>query len=256
MKVRTGKILLAVLLLLVGTQETFNMWRQTGGTRDVLIAVSIILLLCVLLLRNALKRHDPLVPSSKGGRIFWNVVGALCALSIVGNVLGFGKPPKPELVVQVNALQVPIDACVDGAVNMFKKKHDRIAFCTCLANKLGGDSGVVNTHRSDLLSGNMEKVAEQLQRTPGYDISKLADCMADAEDMSWTDIMLNRVKEECLTRMKSDGSDVEYDVEIFCDCLANKVSLLPPSIVARGDTTGPLGHIHAECSALSRRTAR
>ncbi len=75
--------------------------------------------------------------------------------------------------------------------------------------------------------------------------------MANSKGIRWTDGMLDRVKRDCLTRMKDQGSDCEYDVEKFCDCLTNKVALHSPTFLL--DVTPRLGRGRLQKNAASKR---
>jgi hypothetical protein len=253
MSIRTGKVLLAAALLLVFLQEAFNMWSETRSTSSFVTALVVTILLCGLLLRSAFRQRDPMVAPSKGWKIFWNVIGVLCALSIIGNVLGLGKPK--EHFVSVGGLHIPIDGCVKGAARMFEDKSERIAFCTCMATKLASNSDVVKTYKRDLEAGRMDQVAEALQGSSTFDVSELASCMSQTPGVRWTDVMLFRVKSDCITRMKSDGSDSVYDVEKLCDCLTNEVSQHSPSFLmdTSQDSVLALTKIQEDCKALSRK---
>ena len=67
--------------------------------------------------------------------------------------------------------------------------------------------------------------------------------------------MLDRVKRDCLTRMKDQGSDGEYVGEKFCDCLTNKVALHSPTFLldVTPDSVAALTQIQEDCTALSRK---
>ncbi len=252
MSIRTGKVLLAAALLLVMLQEAFNMWSQTRSTTHFLIALAITIVLCGLLLISAFKKRDPLVVTSKGWKVFWNVIGVICALSIIGNVLGLGKPKQH--FISAGGLKIPIDACVQGAERMFDDKSERVAFCSCLATKLASNPEVAKTYTRHLEAGRMDQVAEALQGAATFDVSELASCMSNTPSIRWTDVMLSRVRKDCITGMKSDSSYVDYDAETFCDCLTQKVSHHSPSFLTdtSQDSTLALTKIQEDCTALSQ----
>ena len=229
------------------------MWSETRSTVSFAIAIAVTLLLCGLLLRSAFRRHDPMVAPSKNWKVFWNVIGVLCALSIVGNVLGLGKPPQHT--ISVNGLKIPLDACVQGAARMFDEKSERIAFCTCLATKLASDQEVAVTYKKQLERGQMDKVVESLTQSSTFDVSMLAECMSNTESAHWTDVMLARFKDECLVRMQRDGSDSSRDVEAFCTCLTDKASQYSPSVIwaEADDPSQIISKIREECLEASKK---
>lgn len=253
MSIRTGKILLAAAFLLLSVQEAFNMRRQIDDVTSFVIVLVVTLLVCSLILWSAFKKRDPLYQPSKGRKVFWNVAGGFCALIIVGNILGLGKPPKQTLTV--NGLKIPLDACVEGAVRMVDTKAERISLCTCWATALANDSTVSKTYKHELEKGQLDMVIERLQREGTIDLAQLSACMANSKGIRWTDGMLDRVKRDCLTRMKDQGSDCEYDVEKFCDCLTNKVALHSPTFLldVTPDSVAALTQIQEDCTALSRK---
>lgn len=88
--VRTGKILLAVYLLMVGLGEAYQMWIHS---EDLLSLAFVLFLLGVpvfFLLRSAFR--PPTLPSRRGWRIFWTIIAVLCVLGMVGLVLQLGRP--------------------------------------------------------------------------------------------------------------------------------------------------------------------
>ena len=253
MSIRTGKILLAASLLLVILQEAFNMWSQTRSTTHFLIALALTIGLCGLLLISAFKKRDPLIVPSKGWKVFWNVIGLICALSIIGNVLGLGKPKQH--FISAGGLKIPIDACVQGAVRIFDVKSERVAFCSCLATKLASNDQVAKVYKRELEAGQMDQVAEALQGSSSFDVSQLANCMSNTPSIRWTDVMLSRVRKDCMARMDSDSSYVVYNAYKFCDCLTLKVSQHSPSFLTdtSQDSTLALTKIQEDCTARSQK---
>lgn len=254
MSIRTGKILVAAAILVFGLQELLNMWRQTGDATSVAVSGFINLLLVGLLLRSALKQRDPLVPPSRGWTIFWNVIGVLCGLSLIGNLLGLGKPPVKHSIT-VNGLSIPLDKCVEGSVRIFKDPAERLAFCTCTAKKLAAIEGASTVHKRALESGRLEEVIEQLQREQKVDMKPFSDCLALTNGAQWTKVMTERVRTECTARVEADSSFQDVDVSSFCDCLAEKITRYSPAEVAAWDpdTTAAAIQLRAECAEQSRK---
>ncbi|MBP7512906.1 MAG: hypothetical protein KA791_00060 [Flavobacteriales bacterium] len=254
MSIRIGKILVTAAILVFGLQELLNMWRQTGDAMSVAVTGFINLVLAGLLLRSALKRPDPLVAPPRGWTIFWNVLGALCALSLIGNLFGLGRPPAKHRIT-VNGLTIPLDKCVEGSVRISKEPAERLAFCTCTATKLAELEGVSTVHERALESGRLDEVIEDLQREQKVDMKPFADCLANSAGSRWTLVMSERVRAECLARIAADSSYQDLVVSKFCDCLAEKVTRFSPSEVASWDpdTTGVAIQLRAECAELSRK---
>jgi hypothetical protein len=232
MSPRLGKTLLAALLLLVGLQEALNMWRQTGSASGVIIAVLVVLALCAWLVRSAYRKRDDQTTPTKGARVWWSVVGVIAGLSILGNLLSLGKAPVRGPVVELNGLNIPLEKCINGSVRMFKEKHERVDYCTCIATRLSEDGLVRELYRRDLEEGSMHKIIEELQGSSTHDLSKLLECFASASGMRWTDDMRDRIEQDCLVQVENDSTATHYDKDKYCDCLIDKLTTHPPAVVA------------------------
>ncbi len=254
MSIRIGKILLAAALLVAGGQESMHMYRQTGEGTSVVISLLIMGLLTSLLFWSAFKKRDPLLPVSRGWRIFWNVIGVLCALSLIGNLLGLGKPPAKHRIT-VNGLSIPLDKCVEGSVRVFTDPAERLAFCTCTATKLAAIDGATTVHKQALESGRLDEVIAHLQREQKVDMKPFSDCLAHTNGAQWTKVMTDRVRSECVTSVTADSSFQAVDVSTFCDCLAEKITRYSPAEVAAWDpdTTAAAIRLRAECAEQSRK---
>lgn len=229
------------------------MRRQIDDLTSFVAVLVVTLLVCSFILWSAFKRRDPLYQPSMRRKVLWNVAGTLSALIIVGSLLGLGKPPRQ--ILTVNGLKIPLDGCVEGAVRMVNKTAERIALCTCWATTLANDSSVSKSYKHELEKGQLDQVIERLQRDPSSDLTRLSACMANSTGIRWTDPMLDRVKTECLTRMKHDGSDAEYDAEKFCDCLTNKLAQHLPTFLLdeTPDSVAALTKVQEDCTALSQK---
>ena len=234
MSIRLGKILVTAAILVFGLQELLNMWRQTGDATSVLVSGLINLVLAGLLLHSALKRPDPLVAPSRGRTIFWNVLGLLCALSLIGNLFGLGKPSAKHRIT-VNGLTIPLDKCVEGSVRIFKEPAERLAFCRCTATKLAELEGASSVHERALESGRLDEVIAILQHEKKVDMKPFSDCLANSAGSQWTLVMSERFRTGCLARIAADSSYQDLVVSKFCDCLAEKVTHFSPAEVAAWD---------------------
>ncbi len=254
MSIRTGKILLTAAILVGGIQEAIRMWRQISDILSVAVCLLLLLLLAGLLLRSAFKRRDPLEPTARGRVIFWNVIGVLCGLSLIGNLLGLGNPPVKHSIT-VYGLSIPLDKCVDGSVRIFKDPAERLAFCTCTATKLAGIEGSSTVHKRALESGRLDEVIEQLRSEQKVDMQPFADCLARSNGAQWTSVMTDRVRAECLARVEADTSFRSVDPNGFCDCLAEKITRFSLAEVGAWDpdTSAAAIQLREECAELSRK---
>lgn len=252
---RGGKILLAVALLLSFVQEAINAWRQTHAVSTLVVSALISLGIIALLLWSAFKRRDPEVPPKRGWRIFWIILGWLCALSILGQLLSFVLPRRNTQVIEVNGRKVPLDACLEGSAGLSKLPAERLAFCTCIATTLA-EHPTLSEERTRLLErGRLFTLVEEMKLDPDYDPTFLTPCMTNLSSATWTDAMRDGARRECLRQVASAQEDASIDADIYCDCYVSKIVQYTPANVAamHSDSSSVLYAIQEECAALSVR---
>ena len=251
---RTNKILFAIWLFLLGAQECFRMWRETGNGWQALLFLVIILFLSGLVVRSAFKRTGLSAAPSKGWRTAWTIIGVLSVLGIFGSLLEAIKPRTFYHFVTVGSLKIPIDDCLSGSNEMVPDAGARNDFCTCLATRMGSDTTIVRTSRTRLERGGMLAVMEGLMKEKGPAAQVISECFASG-DLSWTDRMREGARETCLAEIRADTAYRDYDPEKFCDCVVSGLSAHSPAdIIASGDDSTGIRALTAKgCLERSRR---
>ncbi len=252
---RGGKILLATALLLSFVQEAINAWRQTHAVSTLVVSALISMGIIALLLWSAFKRRDPEVPPKRGWRIFWIILGWLCALSILGQLLSLVLPSRKLHVIEVNGRKVPLDACIESSEGLSDVPAQRLAFCTCIATKLGELPALSEERRRLLEHGRLLTLVEEMKLDADHDPAFLTPCMTSLSGATWTDAMREGARKECLRLVALEKVDALYDAQRYCDCYVDKIVQYTPAEVAamHSDSSAVLSTFQEECAALSVR---
>jgi len=232
---KSGKILLAILIFISFMREGLNAFKETGDAWFVIIMLTVALLLSGLLIRSAFKPKDRFVQENKNKIYLWNFIKVVSILGIIGFVLNSGQNKTIEHVADYNGLKIPLDKCIRGNVRMIESEEERINYCDCMAGILASDETVLTDYKDLLLNGDFGEIINSMKSRGLGGTMGLEGCFGFVTNIEWTDNVKIAIKGGFRNEMRGTDLEERLDIEGYCDCIVDSLVNYPANEIISGE---------------------
>jgi hypothetical protein len=231
---KSAKILFAIFILLIFSQEGFDAYKQTGDKWFFIIVVIVSLILSGFLVRSAFKPKESILQEKKYKTYLWNFLKIVSIIGILGVIINIVRPQPDKHVIEINGLRISLDNCITGNVRMIKDIEDRKDYCECIAQKLADNETVITKYKGLLRNGQFNVIIKDLKNEDQIGLG-IVNCFALTNYLKWTQSMKDSIKTEFLNQLKETGFEMTNDIEKYCDCLIKKLEEFPANEVITGE---------------------
>lgn len=226
---KAGKIILALLLLILIGKESIRAGYQIGSfTSPGIILGSLLILILIAWLFGSSISKDKLKLKS------WNflkyyLISFFAFLIVAFFNMGSYKAPKEN--VEYNGINISIGEFYTMTKRMYPNDEERKAYVLCVVSKLAYSEEIVKIYRTELETGKINKIFQELQGQAILEEIGLKDCIGDMV-INWS----ASTEKQFVRSMKDELYGTEFeetnDIEEYCNCIMKEFKKFPLSEVS------------------------
>lgn len=227
---KSFKIIVGILILYGAGKEYVSASKQlsTFLSPPVIVGCLVMILVVGWLFGSSLSQTQFEIRSFQFTKyIFLSLLGFL--LFAFFGLITFKYEPE---IITANGIKVNIAEFMNGSKNIIPDENERRDYCTCVVNKLTGDSKIVTNFSAELLNGKIDKIITFLNSSPDFYELKLNECMSSVKNFHWTETVEKSARENIYKQVKNSELSKTNNIDMYCDCLILEYKKLPLSEIS------------------------